>query len=175
MNPEVLSSPFGPSPEEVAALQRELSVRATFERMIVASLKGAVVSGAVSLCIGLGAAVLDGAGLTRLMSVAIGSLSLACVVFFGGFIGAIVIGVPLTLALESAGVRKAPPYFLSAMLVNAVLFVALTGAPPDFGRPMEFLYLLPGPLVAFLYLTDVAPIWRRSAAQSAGTNVIRLH
>lgn len=175
MNPEVISSPFGPTPEEIAALQRELSVRAAFERMISASLRGAALTGAVSLALGLGAAALDGAGLTRLMSVAIGSLSLACIVFFGGFMGAIIIGVPLTLALEGAGVRRGPPYILAALLVNAVLFVGLTGAPPDFRNLEDFLYLAPGPLIAFLYLRDIAPIWRRSATQRARAEVIRLH
>ncbi|MBY0420708.1 MAG: hypothetical protein K2Q06_00290 [Parvularculaceae bacterium] len=175
MNPEGVSSVGGLQPEEVAALQRELSARAAFERMILASLKGAALCGVVSLALGLAFAAAGGAGLTSLMSVAVGSLNLACVVFFGGFFGAIVVGVPLALLLERAQVRTWPPYLFSALFVNAFIYVVLTGAPPDLRTPTELLFLLPGPLVAFLYLRDVSQVWRRRPAPPAGTNVVRLH
>lgn len=168
MTPDVLQ------PGEADAFERELNARAAFELMLGAALKAALLSGAASLIVGLVAAVADGFLVSSLGSVAIDAAGLACVVFFGGFIGAIVAGVPLFLFLERARIRRPTPYVVAAFLVNVAIYVVLTGGLPDLGAPAGLLYLLPGVAAALIFLRDIRPMWRMPPLAASG-NVVRLH
>lgn len=160
---------------DAAAVERELNARAAFEMMLSAVLKTAILSGAVSFASGLVVSVADGFLVSSLAALSVHALGLAVLVFFGGFIGAIVAGVPLFLFLEREGIRRGSPYVAAAVLVNLLIFVILTGGPPAFADPAGFLYLLPGAAAAVLFLRAVAPIWRRPAPEPGPDNVIRLH
>lgn len=158
--------------------ERELSARFAFETMLAATLLTATAAMPVSFVLGLAAAVLDGAALSRLVVMAVDALSLGFVIFLGGFVGAVVFGVPVFLVLERLKRRTGAHYVLAGILVNAIAFVILVGRAPLLQNPAEFLYLLPGGVIALLFLRRMAPVWRATETDPAppeSSAVVRLH
>lgn len=158
--------------------ERELSARFAFETMLSATLVTAAAAIPVSFVLGLAAAVRDGVALSRLGMIALDALSLGFVIFLGGFVGAVVFGVPFFLVLERLKRRTGAHYVLAGILVNAIAFVILVGRAPLLQNPFEYLYLLPGGVIALLFLRRIGPVWRATKTDLAPPEpgvVVRLH
>jgi hypothetical protein len=161
---------------KVERFERQLNARFAFEAMVGAALVAAIAYVAVYFVFEVLGAVVDGAAIARLPAAAVGALTLGLTVFLGGFVGALVFGVPLFVILEKLKLRRSAHYVLGGVLANAVIFVLLIGRTPMWSELREVLFLTPGAAVAVLFLRRIAPLWKaRPLRGEADTNIVRLH
>ncbi len=158
----------GPSdPEKVFA---QVRANIAFEHMIVAVLIGAAASGALLFVVNNAVLIAKSAwSLAALASTVMATVYFVFLTFLAGFLAAVVVAMPLFLALERLKIRKVWPYAAAAAAVGFAALWIVGGQVP-FERPAETVFLLPGILMALLFGRRMRPIWRaveRAEAQPA--------
>jgi hypothetical protein len=164
-----------PAANEIYA---QIRANVAFEHMVAAVLAGAALAGAGLLLVNGASLLAKGAfGPAAALDITVGALTAAFLTFLIGFFAAVLIGLPLFLALERAKLRSLWPYLLAALIVNYAALALLTGEPDLVRAPAGAIALLPGLVIALIFGARIRPLWRAAAREEAEreANIVRLH
>lgn len=170
-------------------LIEQIRVNVAFEQMIFSVLVGAVLGGALTLLLNLGASLLGGVSFSGVIAALLETLLVSFLIFLVGFFSSIAVGAPLFMAMEKNKRRNIWPYLAAAMAIAVVAFAFSAGGLPvagDLTPRVVVAIFVPALVIALMFSRGMRPHWR--AAQkaeeqaeteaekgSAGANIVRIH
>jgi hypothetical protein len=168
-----------PGPADPDKVFSEVRANIAFEHMIVAVLIAAAVSGAALFLLNAFFLIAKGAGsVSGVLSLGFNAVYFTFIAFLIGFLAAVVVGLPLFLALEKMKLRKVWPYVVAAILIEYAALSVRQGRVlmiDDLALPAGAVFFLPGILAAYLFGRRMRPIWRAAERAESQPAVYRVH
>ncbi|MEL7490497.1 MAG: hypothetical protein AAGJ73_07235 [Pseudomonadota bacterium] len=169
--------------ETVSAQTVHASIRSriAFEKLVLSVLYGALISATLFLAWQVLAMIFAASvNLAAFARLAFATIYYAFLVFLGGFLAAVGIGMPLFELLERRKFRKAWPYFIAAIIVSLALLALLRNGAIFTEEPIaETVFVVaPGMLIATIFTNLIRPVWwdaELAEAETPSANIVRIH
>jgi len=173
------------SPEPVAAQAVYASIRSriAFENLVASVFYGALIGAGLYFVWRIAAYLFAGQlAISTLAAALFASIYFAFMIFLGGFLVSVCVGMQLFEVLERRKLRKAWPYFVTAFIVEVLLFSLVKRGVPVLVEASFldlFSFLAPGLLIAAFFTRRMRPLWldaeMAEAQEATPSKIVRLH
>lgn len=165
-----MSGSNGPQ-DGAEALYAHIRRRIAFENMVAAVLAAAVIGGGIVFVVELMTTIAGARfGINALGRTIFGAIAFSFAAFLGGFLGSVVVGLPLFAWLERNENRARWPYYIAACAITlAILF--LMGRAGSLITVDTVKALAPGPIAAFLFTRRIDALRAVAAPSRAAAGV----